>query len=234
MKSSLFRFLLILPMIVAACNQPEQETSQTQAAPGSATGDPAIVHHPEPPPRPAEKTDSIQLEGTYQRITARLVQSDAPPRFSTYVPEDMLYEPSSSGEGNAHYFYTNFAGRKNERAYMLIFIYSEGTNEAVARRSVDSLIARLDTIPGRTLTDTSFQNSLFERAYFFPRDGMTYFGRIALARYNDRFIHLVIQYPQEYGDGFGPRAHYIRRQWVWLDDGQGLGFTSAPPPGSPE
>jgi hypothetical protein len=234
MKSSLFKFLLILPVLAAACNEQEQETPQTQAAPGSANADPAIVHHPEPPQRPSEKSDSIPLEGTYQRITARLVQSNAAPRFSTYVPEDMLYEPSSSAEGDAHYFYTNFAGRKNERAYMLIFIYPDGTNEATARRSVDSLIARLDTIRGRTATNTSFQNSLFERAYFFPRDGITYFGRIALARYNDRFIHLVIQYPQEYADGFGPRAHYIRRQWVWLDDGQGLGLTSPPPPGSPE
>jgi hypothetical protein len=234
MKSSLLKFLVILPTVAAACNAPDQEAAQTQAAPGSADADPAIVHQPELPQRPIEKTDSIRLEGTYQRFTARLVQSDAPPGFSTYIPEDMLYEPGSSGGGHGHYFYTNFAGRKNELAYMLIFVYPEGTAEAAARRSVDSLIARLDTIRGRTLTNTSFQNSIFERAYFFPRDGITHFGRIALARHNDRFIHLVIQYPQEYADGFGPRAAYIRSQWVWLDDGQGLGLTSPPPPGSPE
>jgi hypothetical protein len=234
MKSSLLKFFLILLTLAAACNAPEQEPAQTQAAPGSADADPAIVHHPEPPQRPSEKTDSIRLEGTYQRFTARLAQSDAPPRFSTYVPEDMLYEPSSSGEGDGHFFYTNFAGRKNEQAYMLIFVYPEGTDQAAAQRSVNSLIARLDTIRGRTMTDTSFQNSLFERAYFFPRNGITYFGRIALARHNDRFFHLVIQYPQEYADGFGPRADYIRRQWVWLDDGQGLGLTSPPPRESPE
>lgn len=233
MKSSLLRLLLILTVLAASCNAPEQ-SAQTQAAPGSADADPSVVHHPEPPPRPAEKADSIQLEGTYQRFNARLVQSDAPPRFSTYIPNDMLYEPSSSGEGDGHYFYTNFAGRKNEQAYMLIFVYPQGTDESAARRRVTSLIAGLDTIRGRTMTDTSFQSSIFERAYFFRRGGITYFGRVALARYNDRFIHLEIQYPQEYGDGFGPRADYIRRQWVWLDDGQGLGLTSPPPPGSPE
>lgn len=234
MKSPPLKYSLILAAVVAACNAKEQTQGETQAAPGSAAGDPSVVHHPEPPQLPAQKTDSIRLEGTWHRFTARLVQSDAGLRFSTYVPADMIYEPVSSDEGDGHFFFSNFAGRRNDNAYVLVFIFPPGTTEAQARRLAHSFVSSRDTIRGRRQPDQDYQESLFELGFFFRSNGADHFGDIALGKHRDRYFYFAMQYPQEFGDGFGPRADYIRKQWVWLDDGQGLGLTLRPPRGSRE
>ena len=233
MNSSLSRFALILLTITTACNAPEQQSANTQAAPGSADADPALVHHPEPPPRPTEKTDSIPLEGTFERMTVKLVQTETPPRFSTYVPKDMLYEPTASGEGEGHFFFTNFAGRKNEHAYLLVFVYPQGTTEAAARATVESFVASRKALERTRETGPRYRQALLERDFMFEQNGAHFLGNIALAQHGNRFFHLAHQYPEDYSEGFGPRAEYIRKEWVWLDDGQGLGLTSPPPPGSP-
>jgi hypothetical protein len=233
MNSSLFRYAVILAAAAAACNAQEEPRGETQAAPGSATGDPAVVHHPEPPKLPTQKSDSIPVEGTYERITAQLVQSNADPSFATYLPPRMIYELVSSDEGDGHFFFTNFAGRRNDDMYVLVFIYPARTTEAQARNLAESFVSSRNPLPRPPIVDR-YQESLFERRFFFKRGNITFFGFIALAKHGDRYFHYAMQYPQEASDGFGPRADYIRKHWVWLDDGQGLGLTSPPPRGSPE
>ena len=193
-----------------ACNSAADERPATQDAPGSATGDPAVVHHAEPPARPAEKIDSIQIEGTYERFNAKLVAATASPRFSTYVPESMLYEPASSGEGDGHYFYTNFGGNRNDNAFLLVFVFPEGTTEAQAQQMVQAFKT------SRNVTTTEGER------FTFQRDGTRFHGGISLRDENGRYYYVAEQYPAEYGDGFGPRAEFIKKQWVWLDTGAGL------------
>jgi hypothetical protein len=220
-------------MLAAACNAQDKQSVGTQAAPGSANADPALVHHPEPPPQPSEKQDSIPLEGTYNRFTAKLVQPQAEPRFSTYVPADMLHEPTASGEGDGHFFFTNFAGQRNPNAYLLVFIYPAGTTEARARASVESFVASRKALERTREAGPRYREALLERDFSFEQNGVHFFGSIALGKHAGRYFHLAHQYPEGFSEGFEPRAEYIRRQWVWLDDGQGLGLTSPLPPGSP-
>ena len=195
MNQSLSRCAVILLLPLCACNA-EPQRAATQAAPGSAVGDPAIVHHPQPPARPAQKIDSLQIEGTYERFTARLVQPNSSMPFSTYLPKDMVFEPASSGEGEGFYFYTNFAGRRNENAFMLVFLLPPGTGETEARQ--------------------------LAHAFTTSRSKSGQVTNIAVHNRDDRFFYVAHAYPPEYGDGFAPRAHYIRKQWVWLNDGSGL------------
>src|SRR5688572_9782561 len=82
MRSSLVKCAFILIALAAACNAPDKQEAGTQAAPGSADADRAVVHHPEPPSRPSEKLDSIPMEGTFNRFKMKLVQPQAEPRFS--------------------------------------------------------------------------------------------------------------------------------------------------------
>ena len=213
MRQSLSKVGLILLALLAACNaEPDRqsEPSTTQDAPGSATGDPAVVHHPEPPARPAEHLDSVQVEGTWERFTAKLVQPAAEPPFSAYVPPDMIFEQASSGEGDGYYFFTNFAGKRNDNAFVLVFVYPAGTSEPEAQRRVQAFMASRKA--------KSSEGSRFT----FEQNGVMYAGGIELKQQDGRFYHVADQYPREYGDGFGPRAAFIKRNWVWLKSGDSL------------
>lgn len=202
MDKSLSKFALILLAALAACNVEKQEPANTQAAPGSATGDPAIVHHPEPPARPASKPDSILMEGTYLRFTARLVQPISSVEFSTYLPHDMIFENSASAEGEGFFFYTNFAGKRNDNAFLLVFILPRGSQRSDADRIAET-----------------FESS---------RAALGMNVDVKVGQHGDRFYYVAQQYPAEYAEGFLPRSLYIRDRWVWLDDGQGLLSTSQP------
>ena len=209
MTLSFLKLTVIFACAVSACNAREDapgqsRTDETQAAPGSASGDPGVVHHPEPPPRPETKQDSIQLEGTWKTVTANLIQPQASIPFSTYVPDDMAFEQSSSGEGEGYYFYAEFGGQRNESAFMLVFLLPKGGTAAEARSLGNAFIA--------------------------SRSGNGRIANVRYGEYNGRSFYVAHAYPAEFGDGMGPRAHYIRTNWVWLNDGRSLESTLQPRP----
>lgn len=220
---------MILLAALSACNIEKQDPPNTQVAPGSATGDPAIVHHPEPPPRPASKADSLELEGTYERFTVRLVQPPTDLRFSTYAPADMVHEQLSSGEGEAHYFYTAFAGKKNPGAFLLVFFYPQGTTQQQARSMVNAFAESRQPLQRSAEAGPQYSGSIMERDFEFERGGVVYHGDISLGSHQGRLFHVAHQYPEDYSEGFWPRVDYILKQWVWLDSGQGLELTGRPP-----
>jgi hypothetical protein len=202
------RSSIIFAVTLAACNAQEETPpgqavgEPTQAAPGSAAADPSVVHHPEPPARPETKRDSIQVEGDWQLTTARLVQPQASIPFSTYVPEGVLFEQVSSGEGEGFYFKANFAGRRNDNAFMLVFVLPEGSTKQDAEKLADALLAsHAGPNITRIVRHGSYQGWPFYRALIWPGD---------------------------YGDGMGANTAYIARQWVWLNDGKSLESTLEP------
>lgn len=211
MSWSLFKYAIIFALALPACNaRPEEGKSQaspgegtTQAAPGSETGDPAVVHHPEPPARPEQKTDSIQIEGDWTKFTARLVKPTMDVPFSTYLPLGMAFEQNSSGEGAGFYFYTAFDGKKNENAFMLVFMLPQGATAADARKLADAFVS--------------------------SRKSARQVARVELGNYQGRPFYVARTYPAEFGDGMGPRTHYIRQQWIWLNDGKSLESTLQSP-----
>ena len=207
MSRPLLKFATIFALALPACNAREEAPAQTdagntQAAPGSATGDPSVVHHPEPPARPESRRDSIAIEGSFQPITAKLVKPQASVPFSTYVPEDMVFEQNSSGEGDGYFFFAGFGGKKNENAFMLVFLLPAGSSEADARAVGDAFVA--------------------------SRKGNQNVANVRYGTYNDRPFYVAHAYPAEFGDGMGPRTHYIHSHWIWLNDGRSLDATLEP------
>ena len=201
---------VIFALMLGACNggneappQADPQTSESQAAPGSAAEDPAAVQQPEPPARPQEKQDSIQLEGTWERITARLIQPNTSLPFSTYLPEGMEFDQQASGEGEGFYFYAAFGGQRNENAFMLVFVLPAGATEAQARTMANAFRA--------------------------SRSGSGQSTRVQLGNYNGRQFYVGYTYPAEFGDGMGPRTHYIRENWIWHSDGKSLNATLQSP-----
>lgn len=207
MTRSFLRLTIIFACAVSACNAGEEapgqsRTDETQAAPGSASGDPAVVHHPEPPDRPETRRDSIQLEGTWVPLTATLVKPQASIPFSTYVPDDMAFEQNSAGEGEGYYFFSKFGAQKNENAFMLVFILPQGSTPADAQSLGNAFIA--------------------------SRSGDRRIANVRYGENNGRVFYVAYAYPAEFGDGMGPRTHYIRTNWVWLNDGRSLESTLQP------
>jgi hypothetical protein len=211
MKTSLVRFTTIVAFTLIACNsRPAQDAGQaqsdidTQVSPGGAAGDPAVVHHPESPARPREKPDSMQMEGTYERFTATLIEPNTSLPFSTYSPKDMIFEQASSGAGEGFQFYTSFAGKRNNDAFVMLFLLPPGATRAQAQTFADAFVA------SRTQEKSQI-------------------ARAQLGAHQDRFFYWAETYPREYSEGIGPRSAYIRRQWVW-SDGKSLESTLQPRP----
>lgn len=202
------RFTIIFALLTGACNAPATEQAQsageTQAAPGGAAGDPALEHHPEAPARSETIRDSILLEGTYEPITAQLVKSTGSMSFSTYAPADMRFERSSAQAGEGYYFFANFGGRKNENAFMLVFLLPEGSTDASAHA--------------------------LGKAFVASRKSDRQFSNYQPGSHNGRVFYVAYAYPAEFADGMGPRLAYIRRHWVWLNDGRSLASTLSPRP----
>ncbi len=204
------RTSVIFALVLGACNagndatpQADPQTSEPQAAPGSAAEDPSVVQQPEPPARPQEKQDSIQLEGMWEPMKARLVQPNTSVPFSTYLPEGMEFDQQASGEGEGFYFYAAFGGQRNENAFMLVFVLPAGAAEAQARTMANTFRA--------------------------SRSGSGQSTRVQLGNYNGRQFYVGYTYPAEFGDGMGPRTHYIRENWIWHSDGKSLNATLQSP-----
>lgn len=186
---------------MTACNRPATNDSANdgtnEPAPSMPqhTREPVVTPPKEPQPEgqmlAARKADSIQIEGTWQPITLKLYQPPSSPPFRTYVPSDMIAESTSSDEGTGHYFYSAFGGKRNDEAFLLVFLPPANTTRADIDRFADA-----------------FRKS---------REKPGYFVSVVPRTRGGRHYYEAMQYPREYGDGFAPRARRIMEEWKWLD-----------------
>ncbi|MGQ0560382.1 MAG: hypothetical protein ACT443_00755 [Gemmatimonadota bacterium] len=206
------KFAVIVAFAFGGCNRDAHEQQEQARAPGPQQRqqtDNALPPEQRPPRQleyvPREKKDSIRIEGASEAITLRLVQPAADLPFLTYVPSDMVLEPVRSAEGEAYYFYANFGGRRNDNAYLLVFIFPAGTQQGEALERVNAFAAsRGAPLPA-------------DYEHFTFRKGTeSYAGSIDLRQHGSRFYYIAYQYPVEYADGFGPRARKIMAEWRWL------------------
>jgi hypothetical protein len=205
------------------------------------------------PERPATQPGVLRIEGMEEPVTFRLYRSppDLPVHFSTYLPPDMIAEAESEGAGAAVRFVANFGGRRDERALLHLYVYPPGVADAQARAELQTFATSrgvprggaeaidLETVirraPDVEPPPRRFAWSVEEFPFFIETPGGTLVGNAALGFHGSRFLHVVIQYPQEMGDGFAPRAEHILREWRWEDTGEMLGESAPPPvPGAPE
>lgn len=170
--------------------------------------------------RPNTKTDMIMLEGMEESFPFTLHHSQAL-GFSTYIVDDMVVEEASSGEGDAMIVIANFAGKRNEDAKVQIFSKSEGANSTIeeqaefAREVVISngfvIKQRSDNAPNR------FDWSEVE--FDISQNGSNYsiLGTVSVFQHGDRVYHAIVQYPEEYEEGFIPRVVKMFDDIVWYE-----------------
>lgn len=195
---------LILLTAVSACNREQTAGDRHQGQPVSA---PNAEHQPQDQLMylPEQKMDSIQIEGSSQPLTLKVVQPPASLPFVTYVPSDMLFEHVAADEGEGFTFYTNFGGRKNENAYLLMFIYPEGTKQVDAVRLVKAWVASRADVAASQIEQFRYE-----------KDGTRFVAGIDLRMHGNRYYYIAKQYPEEYSEGFNPRAQRILDEWKWL------------------
>lgn len=166
--------------------------------------------------RPAELRTTIPMEGFEEPFTLRLYKApeEYPLGFSTYLPLDMLVE---AGDDGSIAFVANFAGKRNADAALRLLPDGAASGAAAARLARDyararGLTARRAGAPHR------FAWSLAEFDFMEGRpDGEPILGTVAVAGHDGRYFRIVVSYPEDYAEGFTPRALRILEEWRWAD-----------------
>lgn len=240
MRSAIAILWILTSVPAAGCDGADEDRRGRQGAdtpavrPGAAAPDttPPIARPGAAQERPETKQGTIPLEGMEEPFTFRLVRSPErfPLPFTTYIPQDFLVDTVRSGEGDAVRFIANFAGRRNDDAFLEVFFYPAGTTEAEAR-AMTRAVAERHGRPEERRPEVGKQYpwSLVEYGFAEQRPtGESVLGTVALGRHRGRFFHVVLQYPEEYAEGFVPRAYRVLDEWRWEDTGELLGGPRPP------
>ncbi|MCY9002679.1 lipoprotein [Peribacillus frigoritolerans] len=194
-------------------DNPKQTDGQDEDPSGESVEDPTKG-------LPNTKTDTIILEGMEEPFQFTLHHSQAL-GFSTYIVDEMVVEEASSGEGDAMIVFANFAGKRNEDAKVQIFSKSEGANATIeeqaefAREVVISngfeIKQRSDNSPNR------FDWSEVE--FDISQNGSNYsiLGTVSVFQHGDRVYYAIVQYPEDYEEGFIPRVVKMFDDIVWYE-----------------
>lgn len=138
-----------------------------------------------------EKEDTISVEGTSQPMRMKLVQftrSSVP--ALTYIPADMISVDQKINGAECHFFVANFAGKRNDEAYLALCILPAGISEADAIRSAKTFKA--------------------------SRVRPSFVVDVELKNHKGQYYFLARNYPAEFGDGMSPRIQKILEAWRWL------------------
>jgi len=171
-----------------------------------------------PTDRPETIEETIALEGMEEPITLRLYEDEGL-GFYTYVPEQLVAESSSSGEGDGFVAYAAFGGNEERRAALSIFAPAgtyarEGFSEYIKEIKRSS---GFDVEPFVEGASPRFEGSFEEFGIGMTdeADGMSIMGTVALLERNGRMVAVTLQYPEDYAEGFVPRAMRLYEHIVW-------------------
>jgi hypothetical protein len=212
-------FALVLGLVLAlvGCDTTEDESWDDPPPPLPAQAAPGAEE------RPGTRTDTIQLEGMAEPIELRLFKvDDFPLPFSAYVPADM--SPSSDSEEGTAHFVAEFGGTRNEDAFVHVLVFPAGTPWQEAVATARGYEAGRGIPAGRGLEPVSDQMpapslrwAIEAYRYRYQSGGAWFGGTIGVGLREDRPFLILRHWPQEYAEGFAPRADLITETWRWAD-----------------
>lgn len=166
--------------------------------------------------RPETKSSVLFLEGMPEGFEFNLFASaELPLAFSTFVPDDMAASIVTTDHGPAAQIVTNFAGQRNEEARLEVRVLNEGMSLDEAIAEIEAIAAELGTRERHADDPDVFDWSLAEAYFQYDGEAGTVVGTLAVGEALGRTFVVRQQYPQEFGDGFLPRAHRILEEWRW-------------------
>ena len=211
------RLALVALVALAACAEPPATgppDPPAGAVPGGTVDAPAApVDAGAPAERPETVQDTVQIEGTDEPVTLRLVSfPDVPLPFSTYVRDGWQSDVVASGEGTAVRLTT---GEPPRQGLLSLFVPAGAPTEADVAELAQAAAESYGGARERDAIETWAR-----RAWTF-QDGSTV-GSVRVGEHAGTPFYVLEAYPIEVGDGFAPAAHLALSRWRWLDDGTGL------------
>lgn len=192
--------------------------SGSGAAGEGSSGSSGMVSTLPAPALPPTKDVTISLEGSDEKMTFRLFLAppDWPLGFHTYYPDDWIAEPDQ--KDSAVRFVTNYGGRRNDDAYLLVRLFPKGTKEADAREAARSIAEKLG------LSESSDEGEGWAIVEYESRGSADTYADVRLGEEAGVYFCVVERYPAEFGDGFGPRAHELLDvEWRWSGSDKAIG-----------
>jgi hypothetical protein len=178
---------------------------------GSLTGSPASAPSVTPKPAPPEsRVIRLNIEGQPIETELKLFDQAILP-FTTYVPaKEFQSDIGSSGEGQGVRFYYSPTGKKDETAYIHVFLPNTPSSVEDIRQ----------IILGDQGLMASNQWELVDRtdvvSYPWAKEKLTYqqnnsgaIGTIYIGEDKGKAFYLLTHYPAEYVDGFEPRSAVV-------------------------
>lgn len=220
-SAGLARVLALAVVVGVGCTEPRGGDSAREE--GTAAG----RHATALPPRPDTIHSTITLEGMDEPMTYWLYR--APPGFplpfSTYVPTDMTAAPVAADEADVIRFVAEFGGVRNEQVFLAIAVLPEGIDQAAAQALANAAARRYGVEIVERASDMPRRYTWSLEEWNFVRElpgGRRAIGTAALGAHRGRSFLIVTHFPDEYAEGFGPRAARILNEWRWEDTGEGL------------
>jgi hypothetical protein len=167
------------------------------------------------PFQPESRVIPLNIEGEPIEVELKLFNLAALP-FTTYVPaKDFQSNVRGSGEGQGVWFYYSPTGKKDESAYVQMFMPSSANSVEDIRQ----------LILGDEGVMASNQWELVDRtdviSYPWAKEKLTYqqqtggtagemvIGAIYIGEDKGKAFYILTHYPAEYSDGFEPRSAVI-------------------------
>ncbi|WP_040396324.1 hypothetical protein [Cesiribacter andamanensis] len=141
------------------------------------------------------------LEGMAEPVELRLYQAPEgwPLQVHTYLPPGIEADAVSSGEGEAIRF------RMGEALLSFVLL-----PEAVKRSAAQ---ARARSLFGKTNVQSCRSSYPWQWECLYAANAKGRVTRVLIGEQQGRQFYFLLDYPAEYGDGFGPRAAMILREW---------------------
>lgn len=207
---------LLTCVLFAGCGPRDQEAEEAQ--PADAIEDRADATAD----LPAERTDTLMIEGQPEPVTLILFRGEDVPVVTYYPFGDFEPNVVSSSQGAGVHFVATFGGIPTEAATLRLFFPSResGLNDPGELQILVEEPGGIAEIEGFEIEEANGTTPCPNPEHAWtvrPADGNT--GFMCISDYEGRWYLVIASYPQEYGDGFEPRAEIILREVRWIGSG---------------
>lgn len=156
------------------------------------------------------KEQTIEIEGMEETVVSYYYNGGI---FKTYVPEDLIVENASSGEGDVYWFYANYNNEKKDDVYLQLFFFPETIKEQPQMVGEGGML----TLQGFDGEAVEAENRLKDWSIeeYHGNNGEAY---AYLGKHHDRYFVFILRHPGEFAEGFVPRASLVMENLYWSDD----------------
>lgn len=197
-----------------------------QGTPGSSSAAP--VESPTASPtlspgqeRPDTRIMPMTIEGKVIEMELRLFDQ-APLPFTTYVPKkDFQNEVDSTEQGAVAQFVFSPQGKKDENAYVQIFLPARQTSVEDMRELLMGERGLLNANNWALVDRTDIVSYPWAREkliYQRQTNKQTFLGSIYIGDHQGRSFYALTHYPAEYSDGFEPRSTIMLENLQFRDE----------------